>query len=541
MLSEEYVQKLKAMNWPQEFHEKLHVGNLFSNIGIATLWTFQDVVYNKLDPEKYAVVGNFYDRKNALEPFLRNCLANPNLRYIIVVGNDKAKSKEVLLNFFEKGFSDGKVVETETSLPKEIPEEDLKKIRENVILIDITHKIKDQNNSEDIAKAIEEVIATLEKKEPYAEPKFYEKPKIDVGSFPSEKTCFVVRGETVGETWLKVLNEIYNYGAITKMKSTDSTKVREAVNLIAIVSKENPDKPKMESYFRFTEEYLKSYYGEICTDKLPEGMIYTYGSRLRAWQGKDEGKDMEKIDQIQDIIEYLKKDIFRKSALAQTWVVEDELTRRYLNKDKNSPCIILIQPNIQNGALHLTVYIRSNDMFRGWPLNAFGLRKLQKILCEGLGVDMGDLVTISCSAHIYQENWEETKEILGKYFQNTNCFFDPRGYYIIFLQGSKIKLQHYSPDSQLLKEYEGVTARELSDRINSAQHSIDSYHSAYLGEELMKAEVALVEGVEYVQDAPVILKSGKKFGFASVQTTQEVCSTDACLTDLCSTDSQGTC
>ena len=200
------------------------------------------------------------------------------------------------------------------------------------------------------------------------------------------------------------------------------------------------------------------------------------------------------------MIEYLKKDTYRKSAIAQTWIVEDELTRRYLNKDKNSPCIILVQPNIQGGTLHFTVYIRSNDMFRAWPLNAFGLRKLQKITAEGLGVDMGSLTTISCSAHIYQDCWDETKQLLKEHYKNTNCFFDSRGYYIIQLQQGKIKASHYSPDSQILKEYFGETAREINDKINSSQHPKDAYHSSYLGEELMKAEIALRTGLTYAQD-----------------------------------------
>ena len=201
------------------------------------------------------------------------------------------------------------------------------------------------------------------------------------------------------------------------MYAKESTQVREIINLMAVVSDEDPDNPKMEPYFRFDEKYLKSYCDEICSDKVPQGTIYTYGSRLRAW----DGKNGEKIDQIADMIEYLKKDTFRKSAVAQTWIVEDELTRRYLNKDKNSPCIILVHPNVQDGVLHLTVYIRSSDVFRAWPLNAFGLRKLQKIIAEGLGVDMGTLTTIGSSSHIYQDCWEDAKEILKEHYKESNC------------------------------------------------------------------------------------------------------------------------
>ncbi len=502
MASEEFIKNLEEQGWPQEFHEKLFLGNLNSNVAIATLWTFQEIVYRHLDKDSYALIGNYYDKQNGLEPLLRNCLANPNLRYILIVGNDKAKSKEVLINFFEKGIENGKVVGTDTKVSAAIPLEDLNELRENVILIDLTEKIKDLSDSKEYASVINSAMELLEKKEPYAQPRHYPKEVLSIDSFPSEKSAQVVRGKTVAETWLKVLRTIYDYGKITKMKTGDSTEVRECINFISVVEEEDPDKPQMAPYFRFEEEYLKNYYNEICTDKIPEGTLYTYGSRLRAW----EGKNGEKIDQVADMIEYLKKDTYRKSALAQTWIVEDELTRRYLNKDKSSPCIVLVQPNIQDGVLHLTVYIRSNDMFRAWPLNAFGLRKLQKIIAQGLGVDMGTLTTISCSGHIYQDNWQDTKDILDKYWQGTNCFFDPRGYYIIKLKESKINVEHYSPDSQLLKIYSGLTAREVNDQINSLQHPQDSFHASYLGEELMKAEIALKLSVEYIQDMPLKLE-----------------------------------
>ncbi|MEK6933513.1 MAG: thymidylate synthase [Nanoarchaeota archaeon] len=497
MVDDSYVQMLLKQGWPQEFHEKLLIGNLRSNIGIATLWTFKDAVHKNLSSDKYAVIGNFYDRQNGLEPLIRNCLANPNIRYIILVGNDKAKSKEVLLNFFEKGVKDGKVIGTETNAPKSIPLEEIENLRKNVRLIDATTLINRLDDSEEYARVIQSIISTLSLEEPYAEPKLFPKPVLNTESFSAESSGFMARGKTVGEVWIKLLRTIYDYGTITKMKSNDSTQVREIVNFISVVEDEDPDAPKMMPYFRFDEAYLKSYYDEICTDKIPEGTIYTYGSRLRAW----ETANGDKIDQITDMIEYLKKDIYRKSAIAQTWIVEDELTRRYLNKDKNSPCIIIVQPNIQEGILHLTVYIRSNDMFRAWPLNAFGLRKLQKIIAKGLEVEMGSLTTVSCSAHIYQDNWEETKEILQKYGNFSNCFFDPRGYFIISISQGKIRVEHYSPESQLLKKYDGMTAREINDAINSSQHPFDHYHSSYLGEEMMKAEIALKLGISYTQDS----------------------------------------
>ena len=75
------------------------------------------------------------------------------------------------------------------------------------------------------------------------------------------------------------------------------------------------------------------------------------------------------------------------------------------------------------------------------------------------------------------------------------------------LDNGKISVKHYSVESQLLRTFEGNSAREVNDLINCAQHPIDSYHSSYLGEELMKAEIALRLGIEYIQDMPLDFKS----------------------------------
>lgn len=503
MVDSAYTARLIAEKWPQEFGEKLRVGDLRSTVGIATLWTQQDIVVEGVDKSCYAVLGNYYDKSNGLEPLVRNCLANPNLRHIIIVGNDKSGSKQVLINFFEKGFLDGRVIDTDCRIPVSIPTEDLELLRANVTVHDATDKVSDMNDPKAYGKAVKAVLATIrDDRAPYAQPKTYEKKVVVATTFPAESSGFVVRGQYVGETWLRILRTVYDYGVVTKMKKNDTSSVRVCNNVVSVITDEDPDSPKMEPYFRFDAKYLKSYYDEICSGKIPEGTIYTYGSRMRAWHG-DNG---EVIDQIADIIEYLKQDPYRTSALALTWIVEDELTRRIKNKDKNSPCIILVHPLLLDGKLTLTSYIRSNDMFRAWPLNAFGLRALQKIIADGLSLPMGALTLISSSAQIYEDNWQDALDILEKYGTGTNCFFDPRGYYAISLRNGKINAQHFSADGQFLKEYEGATAREITDQINSSQHPVDPYHASYLGEELMKAEIALKLGIEYVQDADLDLK-----------------------------------
>ncbi|MBD3303816.1 DUF4346 domain-containing protein [Candidatus Woesearchaeota archaeon] len=499
MNKEDVLNEVKNLDWPIEFKEKLVVGDINSNVGITTLWTFPDMVYDTLEKEKYAVIGNYYDRQNGVSPLLRNCLANPNLRYIFILGSDKSGSKEVLLNFFEKGIDENsKIIDTEVTIEKEIPAEELNKLREHVKVFDVTNEVTNDmlNDSARITAILKQKIAELEPLAPYDKPKTFPKPKLKVNTWPSELIALTARGKTVGEVWLEMINKISKFGPVTKMKTKDSFHVKELINFVAVVEEEDPDNPKMYPFFRFNEEEIKPYYDEICTAKIPEGTVYTYGSRLRAWVGKDN----EKIDQIQDLIDYLKQDIYRTSGLASTWIVDFELLRRLKNKDKNSPCVVLVHAMYQEGKLHLTAFIRSNDMFRGWPLNAFGLRKLQQIIAQGLGVEMGKLVTISGSAHIYEDCWEDAKKISEKYLKQTRCQYDQRGYYIIEVKDGEIFVDHHSPDSKRLGQFHGKTALELTDTLALHHAASDPYHYMYLGRELQKAEFALKNGLNYVQD-----------------------------------------
>ncbi|MFH0860919.1 MAG: dihydropteroate synthase-like protein [Candidatus Altiarchaeota archaeon] len=73
--------------------------------------------------------------------------------------------------------------------------------------------------------------------------------------------------------------------------------------------------------------------------------------------------------------------------------------------------------------------------------------------------------------------------------------------YRIYLKGSKIFAVKYSKDKPL-RVYEGANAAELSKTI-CFKEKISPEHAAYLGRELMKAEIALKTGKNYVQDQSV--------------------------------------
>jgi thymidylate synthase len=219
---------------------------------------------------------------------------------------------------------------------------------------------------------------------------------------------------------------------------------------------------------------------------VPEGTAYTYGSRFRGDK-----------DQFAGSVDLLRRNRHSKRSYASTWRREDLGTR-------NPPCVISMHSVIQDDTVYMTCYLRSNDMFRAWPRNAFGLRKYQKMLASELGCELGPLVIISQSAHVYKENFEDMNSV-AKFYKSVNCFSDPRGYYVIRTETSsgRIVCVHHSNCGKILKTYSGMTAREITDVINTGAHPTDRYHISYMSAELMKTEMCAKHGFEYVQDRSV--------------------------------------
>ncbi|MFH0890253.1 MAG: hypothetical protein V1836_03905, partial [Candidatus Aenigmatarchaeota archaeon] len=89
--------------WPVFFRENLLIGNSNSAIGLCTLWTSKDVIAKSVPSDSYAVCGNLYTVQG-INPMLKNILANPAIRVIIICGADLMKSGDAILNFINSGI-----------------------------------------------------------------------------------------------------------------------------------------------------------------------------------------------------------------------------------------------------------------------------------------------------------------------------------------------------------------------------------------------------------------------------------------------------
>lgn len=474
------------MSWPNYKSSILIKGNPQSQVGIITLFTQKEKVSSCLEQEYFALLGQLYNPSKGISILLRNCLANKNIRYLIVCGQDLSRSGEALIKLkkegveelYENNQSQGFLIEgldEKRIIEKEISLDAINLFRDNVQILD--HRSL-RNFSE-----LKAIIQNLKPLPSYGEPEFFPEPEIKVNKFPTDKSIFKIKSKYVGEAWLKVLDTIMRFGVVKKSDYAEDQK--EVLNLTVVITDEDPDQIKWEGYFQFSKEHLEEYLPLVVSNKKVEGINYTYGSRLRSWRG---------IDQINSLIKRLKNSIYTRRAVAVTWDVEKD------HENEEAPCLDLVQCIVQEDSLFMTAFFRSNDMFDGWPENALALRKLQYLIAEELSLKVGSLTTISGSSHIYERNWEKAAEILSKYPVNIEQLNDPRGNFVIYLKDNLIKVEHQSPEGVVLEIVDGKTAEEVCLKLAQKQKVSDIYHAFYLGRELNKAEFALKNGLSYEQE-----------------------------------------
>jgi len=504
-------------------------------IAICTGWTPAKSVAAKLDPSDYAVIGNLYSASRGINFLVRNLLANPHVRYLVVMDltqEDKnSGSVQCLKDFFENGVYRGKnYVGKECwaidSLVKgyidlDIPLEVLNQLRYSMILI--------PNLERDIdIKSIVEVGTLVSWAEPMVFP--YNEPTSEVK--PGPRYGHRVEGKTIAETWIKILQRIKTIGTI-RPTGYDG-KWQELIDLMAIVTDEPKDFYFPEpNYLPLDREYLKNYIPQILNDAdYREGVKYTYGQRLRSWFGQDQikaviNKLIEENDSASAVMSLwdsgsgnpqsltsgcyslaLKSQLSRSNELffdSDGWEIVpnsiDRGGRSVGDSDHNhsgSPCLNHIWVRVVDNELSLTATFRSNDMFSAWPANAMGLRALQRHIRDEIASEseydltMGPLITISQSAHIYDDCWENVEQLINNQYQliinkEIQSYSDPAGNFLVETDGNNTTVSQLTPNGEFVGKWEGKNPLKLIRQIIADCPSIQSFHIGYLAREIERA------------------------------------------------------
>jgi thymidylate synthase len=119
-----------------------------------------------------------------------------------------------------------------------------------------------------------------------------------------------------------------------------------------------------------------------------------------------------KRDQVAGLIEMLQKEPSSRQGVVITW---DPNTDGLASpKKKNTPCVPMWVANIVGGELNFHIVFRSQDVMLGLPHDCAGFALLQHILAQKLGVPVGFLHYSISHAHIYDNHYEQARELVSR-------------------------------------------------------------------------------------------------------------------------------
>ena len=225
-----------------------------------------------------------------------------------------------------------------------------------------------------------------------------------------------IRADTIPGAWRRGLGLIWRDGE--EITDERGTKTREILALEVVV--EDPRRDMIPDEYSWNRPRLEDYAGQLINGNNP-GFEYTYGERLRAWAlpasgrggGDEDRDDLGKasgsdgpVDQIEHIIRRLRANPNSRRASAVTWIPPVD------TKKEEVPCMMVDDFKIRGGRLHLAALFRSHDFAGAYPANLYGLTRLLEYVAGRVGAEPGSITTVSCSAHIYDHDWDWVAEMV---------------------------------------------------------------------------------------------------------------------------------
>jgi thymidylate synthase len=114
--------------------------------------------------------------------------------------------------------------------------------------------------------------------------------------------------------------------------------------------------------------------------------------------------------QVPTLLNLLRKDADTRQAVVRIFNDVD-LSRA----TKDVPCTLSLQLLLRQGKLHSVMTMRSNDLWLGFPYDAFNFSQLTNSIAGELGVETGSFTLQAGSSHLYEQDWDKVQEVLECY------------------------------------------------------------------------------------------------------------------------------
>lgn len=212
--------------------------------------------------------------------------------------------------------------------------------------------------------------------------------------------------------WSTLIRDVFNRGAMVAPRGQATKEVRQQT---AVLNMRKPvitiPERKLSTKFLAGEAYwilsgddrveTIAPYNKNITHFSDDGVTFygAYGPRI-----------MEQLDYV---VDKLKSDSSTRQAFLTIWKPNPPET-------KDVPCTITCGFMIRDGKLDCYVYMRSNDLWLGFPYDVFNFSMLAHLVCCRLNKDNykvkpGVLYHTAASRHLYEQHFDTAYYIGNKY------------------------------------------------------------------------------------------------------------------------------
>lgn len=228
-------------------------------------------------------------------------------------------------------------------------------------------------------------------------------------------TGILVETRTVNEAWQEWFDMFHKQAEAGKNDpSRDGAVVAECLNAITVINDPTrnivtSDDRRMPMRYAVGELlwYLSgsnrlkdiSVFSKVWERMSDDGVTVNsaYGQRIFERFG---------FDQFEYVVETLTKSPFSRQAVIHIKDAQDY--NEFPTKDV--PCTVALQYLIRDWKLNATTYMRSNDLWTGFPYDVFAFTCFQILLAFRLGVGIGTYTHFAGSLHLYQRSLEEWEQ-----------------------------------------------------------------------------------------------------------------------------------
>ncbi len=472
---------------PLYYSNKLLIINPEGDVGLTTLWSRPKQAIKvltalgiDLSPQtsRIAVVANLYG--NGLQQMLRNLLWNPQIVYLLVMGQNLSGSREEVLNFFESGIEPveylgvptHRIVGTQRIIDGLVHPETFK----NGIRLLTFGKLSEAETHQKMV----DFFKTISPKQPcQIERVNIPIPKTECQRYPSEPRSHTILRTTPLEAWQELIFRLVRFGYHNQLQKGERIELQ---NVKVIV--EAPKEEENLSDYGFSLEHFKAYQQRILDPKLYE-QSYTYGNRLRNYFEYHK----KKVDSLDIVIQRLKNDFESRHAYVSLWD-----NSRDLPEGHGCPCLVSLFFRCFEGKLTLTATFRTHNAMDAWLENVYGLMAIQQYVADRIAMPQGAITVFSHSISINAEVLDRAKAVADqKKTGKHEPRYDHNGNFAVTVdyETQEIVVQH-NYEGVAIAEYRGKNAEMIENQLARDCAISDISHALYLGREIAKKEFQII-------------------------------------------------